>query len=800
MNVSQIVGLFFCALTIVSAISLYSFIIDSQQNILGHWVGTSWSFLLIQFSGYFSTMILLVVLAFFGSCLAFDLQMAWRNRIFVSLIMIYFGSSMILSTSYVLNDSLYNFGGNLGFFLNQLLFPIFAKQTLGYYLVSVPLLAFAFFWGLQISPLQLISYLVVGIGKIVITCYQMFESIGYYWKSKQQQKRKKRQNQEMRQTKPKKLKSLVSFKSNRVENVIDDVSLEEMSQKVNWSDPLEVRRYRDQEAELKRVKELNQWEGEQRQPTFAGTIMKKEKPILKINEELPVSSESTAPGIPQALTKDKKTGDTYDEYQIIDVNKILTDPPEQKSVYSEEDLKGQAALLEEQLANFKVMGKVVGICTGPIIVRYEIELAPGFKVNRVLGLADDLALVLKAKRIRILAPIPGKSLVGIEIPSLNPQIVYIKDVLTSPEFRKRKEGITFALGKNIAGDATVVDLAKSPHLLIAGQTGSGKSVCINAIMASILSSKTPDQVRMILIDPKVVELQPYNRIPHLLAPVIHQPELAVQSLQWTTYEMDRRYEVLSKVGVRNIIGFNEKFEKGELTDIIEETDRKKMAYIVVVVDELADLMMVAGKDVEKSIVRIAQKARAVGIHLIVATQRPSTNVITGTIKANLPTRIAFQVASYIDSRTIIDKAGAEKMLGRGDMLFRSIDSPEPERVHGAFVSDQEAEEIALACSKQFVDYPQIESFDISSKSSNGEEVDIARDIKFRDAAELVCTLRQASASLLQRKMAIGYARAGRLIDQLEQAGIVGKDKGSKPRGVYMSELEVQSFLSSELND
>jgi DNA segregation ATPase FtsK/SpoIIIE, S-DNA-T family len=490
----------------------------------------------------------------------------------------------------------------------------------------------------------------------------------------------------------------------------------------------------------------------------------------------------------------------YDIYRVPSHDDIFAEPPKQPLEFTEEELREQSKVLEDQLINFKVMGKVTQICPGPVITRYEVELAPGVKVSRISTLADDLALALRAKSIRILAPIPGKSVVGIEVPNRKAQIVYIKEILRAPEFSLEEDSLKICLGKTIAGEPYVMDLTRAPHLLIAGQTGSGKSVCINSIMASFLCSKSPDDLRMILVDPKVVELKPYDAIPHLLYPVITQPDVAVQALKWSTFEMDRRYEVLAQCGVRNIKGFNAKVKEGKLPETLEDEDRKIMPYIVIVIDELADLMMVAGKEVETNIARIAQKARAVGIHLILATQRPSTNVITGTIKANLPTRIAFQVASQIDARTIMDKMGAEKLLGRGDMLFRPIEFPEPVRLHGCFLDDAQAERLALVASEQHVNYPQIQSFNLEDDPSGDGGKDEPRDEKFREAAELVVQVKQASVSLLQRRLGIGYARSGRLVDQLERAGVVGRERGSKPREVLMNPEELQSFLSSGLND
>jgi DNA segregation ATPase FtsK/SpoIIIE, S-DNA-T family len=525
-----------------------------------------------------------------------------------------------------------------------------------------------------------------------------------------------------------------------------------------------------------------------------------------IDEDAPEAlAKAVVKPIPVALVKavpasPPKPEIKYDTYRIPTVDEIFPDPPKQPLEFTEEELRQQSKVLEDQLDNFKVMGKVTQICPGPVITRYEVELAPGVKVSRISTLADDLALALRAKSIRILAPIPGKSVVGIEVPNRKAQIVYIKEILRAPEFALEEDTLKVGLGKSIGGEPFVMDLTRAPHLLIAGQTGSGKSVCINSIMASFLCSKSPDELRMILIDPKVVELKPYDAIPHLLYPVITQPEVAVQALKWATFEMDRRYETLAQCGVRNIKGFNAKFKGGTLPDSMDDEDKKLMAYIVIIIDELADLMMVAGKEVETNIARIAQKARAVGIHLILATQRPSTNVITGTIKANLPTRIAFQVASQIDARTIMDKMGAEKLLGRGDMLFRPIEFPEPVRLHGCYLDDDQAEKLAEAASKQFVNYPQIQSFNLEDDPENGGESDEPRDEKFRVAAELVVSVKQASVSLLQRRLGIGYARSGRLVDQMERAGIVGRERGSKPREVLMNSEQLESFLSSGLND
>jgi len=557
-------------------------------------------------------------------------------------------------------------------------------------------------------------------------------------------------------------------------------------------------------------------------PAGQGLAGKEESPAVPSESEdiantqaTPVNAQAApAAPAPQASANKAKTikaqesgklpdpdhGEQFDEYALPEISKILPDVPEQEIDFSETELKELSERLESQLANFRVKGKVVGICTGPVITRFEIELAPGVKVSRISGLADDLALALRAKSLRILAPIPGKSAVGIEVPNEKPHIVYAKEILESEAFDPHPDKIRIVLGKDIAGDPYSMDLARAPHLLIAGQTGSGKSVCINTLMASILASKTPDELRMILVDPKVVELKLYENIPHLLHPVVTDPETAVQALQWACWEMDRRYDVLASAKVRNIAGYNKKFREGKLAELVDPEENKQMPFIMVVIDELADLMMVAGKEVEVSIARIAQKARAVGIHLVLATQRPSTNVITGVIKANLPTRISFKVASQIDARTILDKGGAEKLLGRGDMLFRAIEDPEPVRVHGAFLEDQEAEDLAEACSNQNVSYPQLGDFQYDNGEDGAEAEDTGpRDDLFNQAAELVVHTGNGSVSMLQRRLSVGHARAGRIMDQLEFAGIVGKSKGSKAREILMNDEELMSFLSGDVD-
>jgi S-DNA-T family DNA segregation ATPase FtsK/SpoIIIE len=465
---------------------------------------------------------------------------------------------------------------------------------------------------------------------------------------------------------------------------------------------------------------------------------------------------------------------------------LLTDPPEGGNGVNREALVTSARKLESSLVSFGIEGKVLRVTPGPVITSFEVEPPPGVKVNRIVSLSDDLALAMKARSIRIQAPIPGKSAVGIEIPNAEPSFVYLKEIVGGAEFQKSPSRLLLALGKTVFGDPCCADLGKMPHLLIAGATGAGKSICINVLISSLLFRAMPDEVRLIMIDPKMLELSVYNDIPHLLAPVVTDPKKASEALRWAVGEMESRYQRLARVGVRNIGDFNLRV-KGLLVrgkkDENGETPRP-LPYIVVIIDELADLMMTAPADIEDSLCRLAQMARAVGIHLVVATQRPSVDVITGVIKANFPARIAFQVASKIDSRTILDAGGAERLLGRGDMLYLPAGQPEPVRIHGAYISTEETERIVAAIQAQGAPSSSVELTPRVEETAFDER---ERDPLYEEALRLVITHQQASASLLQRRLKVGYSRAGRLIDELEMTGIIGPFDGSKARQVLVDE-------------
>lgn len=455
---------------------------------------------------------------------------------------------------------------------------------------------------------------------------------------------------------------------------------------------------------------------------------------------------------------------------------ILNDPPKSQSV-SKKTVQEKGKLLEATLRNFNVDAKVTQIRIGPAVTQYEVQPAQGVKVNKIVNLSNDIALNLAAKDIRIEAPIPGKSAVGIEVPNEHISMVTLKEVLN--EAKPTSNKLEVALGRDISGEPITAELNKLPHLLVAGATGSGKSVCINGIITSILMNAKPHEVKLMLIDPKMVELNVYNGIPHLLTPVVTNPQKANQALQKIVSEMEKRYDLFQHVGARNIEGYNQFIER---TNQEMEEKQAQLPYIVVIVDELADLMMVAGKDVESSIMRIAQLARAAGIHLIIATQRPSVDVITGSIKANIPSRIAFAVSSATDSRTILDSGGAEKLLGRGDMLFLSRDSSKPTRIQGAFLSDGEVESVVQhVVGEQTANYAKEMEPDEPTEANEME----SEDALYKEAYLFVVEEQKASASLLQRRFRIGYNRASRLMDDLESNGVIGPQSGSKPRQVLV---------------
>lgn len=477
----------------------------------------------------------------------------------------------------------------------------------------------------------------------------------------------------------------------------------------------------------------------------------------------------------------KKTSIKNDEvYNFPAIELLKQNIQSQLNKEDKKELLDNAAKLEETLSSFGVEAKVIQVSRGPSVTRFELQPNPGVKVSKIVNLSDDIALALAASGVRIEAPIPGKSAIGIEVPNSELSAVFLREVIESDEFVNSNKNLAFCLGKDIGGNCVATDLAKMPHLLIAGATGSGKSVCINTLIISLLYKYSPENVRLLMIDPKVVELNVYNGIPHLLIPVVTDPKKAAGALNWAVNEMTRRYRLFADNGVRNIEGYNDLFKSGKIED--------KLPFIVIIIDELADLMMVCPNDIEDYIGRLAQMARAAGMHLVIATQRPSVDVITGVIKANIPSRISFAVSSQIDSRTILDMAGAEKLLGKGDMLFYPVGEGKPIRIQGAFISENEVEKVVDFIKNQMGDpeYKEelINHLDKVNDTSDGDD-----DELLQEAIRIVVDSGQASTSLLQRRLKIGYNRAARIIEQLEEKNIISGKDGSKPRQVLMDRDE-----------
>ena len=490
-----------------------------------------------------------------------------------------------------------------------------------------------------------------------------------------------------------------------------------------------------------------------------------------------------------AVSKDGQIHRTYDRpYHFPSLDILAKGKGSQNNG---EEVAHNAMMLENVLSNFGITAKVVNATQGPTVTRYEIEPAPGVKVSRIVNLTDDIALNLAAQHIRMEAPIPGKSAIGIEVPNKTTEAVHLRDVLDCSDFKDARGGIPVGLGKDIAGKPVITDLAKMPHLLVAGTTGSGKSVCVNTLISSILFSRKPEEVKLLLIDPKMVELSIYNGIPHLMAPVVTDMKKAAAVLRWAVREMEARYKAFAASGKRDIKSYNEAHPKAA------------MPLIVLIIDELADLMMTAPDDIEESISRLAQMARAAGIHMVLATQRPSVNVITGSIKANVPSRISFAVGSQIDSRTILDMAGAEKLLGKGDMLFAPIGANKPIRIQGAFISDDEVEklvEFVKAQREPEYDNTVTQEAEKEAEKETSDDNDVYRDELLERAVNLVMESGQASVSMLQRRFRIGYTRAARLVDTMEDLKIVGPSMGSKAREILMSPEQAKARYFSDSND
>ena len=506
------------------------------------------------------------------------------------------------------------------------------------------------------------------------------------------------------------------------------------------------------------------------------------------SEDVVVPPISPLPTPPAAVIADE-TGER--PYELPKVTHILSKHIKKENDTLAQEIKENAHVLQHTLESFHVNAKVVSFCHGPAVTRYDLEPAPGVKVSKITNLAEDIALQLATSSVRI-EPVPGKAAIGIEIPNRTLESVQLREVLENPQFQEASSKLTVGLGMDISGQAIFADIGKMPHLLVAGATGSGKSVCINTLISSILFKATPDEVKLILIDPKMVELSNYNGIPHLMVPVVTDPKKASSVLNWAVQEMEKRYSIFANHGVRDIKSFNRRYAE------------EKLPLIVIVIDELADLMMVSPKDVEDAICRILQKARAAGIHMILATQRPSVNVITGIIKANLPSRISFAVSSQVDSRTILDRGGAETLLGKGDMLFSPQGAPKPIRVQGAFISDEEVEMLLdfiraqgqeISENEELIDFMENEAAE--DESADADEVSVRYDELLPNAIELVMSTGQASSSNIQRRLGVGYTRAARLVDTMEELRIIGPSAGgNKPREILMTSEQAKELVKS----
>jgi S-DNA-T family DNA segregation ATPase FtsK/SpoIIIE len=516
--------------------------------------------------------------------------------------------------------------------------------------------------------------------------------------------------------------------------------------------------------------------------------IKKESIIFNIDEGIDIKTnrkEKVEENVKEEVIIKINENTVYPEkeYRYPPLDLLKFNPFSKSNREDKKDLLKSAKKLEDTLESFGVVAKVIQVIKGPTVTRYELQPNSGVKVSKIVNLSDDISLSLAATSVRIEAPIPGKSAVGIEIPNENTYPVYLREVIGSDEFQNSTLNVTFALGKDIGGNCIVSDLNKMPHMLIAGATGSGKSVCINTLLISLLYKYSPEDVKLLLIDPKMVELNVYNGIPHLLIPVVTQPKKAAGALHWAVTEMTRRYQLFADNNARNIEGYNELFNKGKVDE--------KLSWIIIVIDELADLMMVCAGEVEEYIGRLAQMARAAGMHLVIATQRPSVDVITGVIKANIPSRISFSVSSQIDSRTILDCSGAEKLLGKGDMLFLPVGASKPLRIQGAFITEEEVEKIVeyIKIKEEAPKYEEKIMEQINKKADGNSDDE---DELIEEAINSVLEAGQASASFLQRKFRIGYNRAARLIDQMEDRGVISGRNGSKPRQILIDEKQTDN--------
>jgi DNA segregation ATPase FtsK/SpoIIIE, S-DNA-T family len=788
-------GAVFIGLGVLVLVSLVSGFVNNQENILGRFLGTYLSSGLVYLFGPLPSFVMPGIILYIGWKRLIGTSMNGGLIVFVIALLIEVCLLFSIQNLPAAASGNFRFYDNcIGNSITYFLHFIFGPHKFGPYFLAILALTLTLCWGLRI-PLSAIFAgllrLITTYGKRLIPILLKMRPIA----KSMEQSNSKAEAQEKEPEKP-------DEKSEERRKKTEDKPAVAKSDEV-IIDPVE------EQAQKQLEEQLAAFRAKKHEPIKITTM---ETPLEIEEAEEPEAESSGEEAIPDEFFSGGYEGGNAEEIApvikkpkapskpyLIPSESILVDPPNVETLVDRNIILQNSQILEKTLLNFGIEGKVFNVSSGPFVTRYEIELAPGVKVSKVVSLQDDISMAVGGQKIRIEAPIPGKAAIGIELPNPDKQTVYFKHILESESFRKSKAKLPMIIGKNISGIPYVTDITKMPHLLIAGQTGSGKSVCINSLICSLLMTKTPEELRLIMVDPKKVELAIYEGIPHLMSPVVTESKEAVKALHWATMEMERRYRLLAKIeGTRNLDSFNarvvaKKFKEGSLS----EDEARPIPYIMIIVDELADLMITASKDVETLIQRIAQLGRAAGVHLIVATQRPSVDIITGPIKANLTSRIAFRTIQSTDSRTILGHVGAEKLLGMGDMLFLRSGAPDIERYHGSFISEEDVEGIVSEINKQNIEIEKIETFEqvVSDSFDTEESMDgEGRDELFEEAARLVVSLGQGSTSLLQRRMKIGYARAGRLMDELERAGMVGPQEGSKMREVLMKPDELEKFL------
>ena len=758
----EIMGLFLIVIGIVFFISLYS----QRMGIIGTLIYKLFS--VISGSGNFIIPLLLI---FWGILYNLQATKFHMRRYIICSLVIFFcilvfldGSKemdmtlierIIKSTEYMdITRSGGIIGAIFGFFSYKLL------GSLGTYLVLGLIIVASIYFMLKVNIDQIIMFT---------------EDLGEYFEDKKKTYEVKKAEKKLKQDEKEKKKiERENLKKEKLE--LKKAKEEKIVEGEDFGENLVIKDYSDD----------NNFENlEEEKSKDIGLIDKKDKSVDKNIEDIEIDEEEVLDTI-----KDDIENKNKEEYTYTYPDTALLDRLKSKGGFSKDEVMEKGRIIENTMRNFGIESKVVAINRGPVITSYELKPAPGIKLSRIVGLSDNIAMALASSDLRIEAPIPGKTVVGIEVPNNEKDAVGLKELIDSNEFKTIKSDLPLALGKDVEGNILISGMEDMPHLLIAGATGSGKSVCINSIITSVIYKSSPKDVKLMLIDPKVVELSVYNGIPHLLIDVVTNPKKAAFALNWAVDEMEKRYLAFAENHVRDLKGYNKKM-------VEEGREDEKLPKILIIVDELADLMMVASKEIEEYIARLAQKARAAGMHLILATQRPSVDVITGTIKANIPSRIAFAVASSVDSRTILDMGGAEKLLGKGDMLFYPSKYPKPKRIQGALISDSEVERVVDFVKKNNEIKTSLESKIEKAIENKKIKVDDEKDPLFKEAVELVVNDEQASISYIQRKLKVGYSRAGRIVDQMEEMGIIGPHEGSKPRKLLKTKEEIDIILGDE---